>query len=295
MIFLNYKFLNLISFSYSMVSRVKLSEYYVHQHHNIRHLLELCKSHADDEMVHEFRLSIKKLRAFNELAGQLCLNDTIECTEIKNRARQLYKLAGQLRDTQVQIHMLSVFEEQTDTVYPEFSKWLFKREKKRISRFSRKLQNKIPRVTKGIAFQKIERRLANSNDIIMLDTARKVLEGMLFKARELVNGNLNNQNLHRLRIIIKKKRNVINIIRHSYPDFHYQGKSVDSLLEIETSLGHWHDKLFRIELLGRFMEKLNLTDYSAMDKYQKLFNACNSELENAFAEAIMISKRELNS
>jgi hypothetical protein len=32
-----------------------------------------------------------------------------------------------------------------------------------------------------------------------------------------------------------------------------------------------------------------------MDKYQKLFNACNSELENAFAEAIMISKRELNS
>lgn len=213
-----------------MASRVNLSEYYIHQHHNILHLLELCRNHADDEMVHEFRLSIKKLRAFNELAGQLCLNDTGECIKIKNRARHLYKLAGQLRDTQVQIHMLSMFEEQTCTMYPEFSKWLSKREKKRITRFSRKLQNRIPRVTKSTTFLKIDQRLAQANDETLFDSVEKVLEGMLFKARELVNGNLNNQNLHLVRIIIKKMRNVLTIIRHSYPDFHYQGKSVDSLL-----------------------------------------------------------------
>ncbi len=295
MILLNYKLLFLISFFYLMASRLNLSEYYVHQHHNIRHLLEQCKSHADAEMVHEFRLSIKKLRAFNELVRQLCLNEMGGCIAIKNRARQLYKLAGQLRDTQVQMHMLSMFEKQTNTLYPDFSRWLTKREKKRISRFSRKLQNKIPRVTTGITFKKIEHRLAQTDDTTMLDNAAKVLESMQLKALELINGDLYNQNLHRLRIIIKKMRNIFNIILHSYPDFHYHGKSVDSLLQIETSLGQWHDKLFRIELLGRFIKKIKPSDYSAMDKYQNLFKDCNSELENAFTEATKITKRELNS
>lgn len=265
-----------------------IHEYYLHQHRNIENYLVLCLIHPEVELVHELRLSIKKLRAFHKLAEHLNLNDIDEHIHIKRRVRKLYEVAGQLRDTQVQIHLLSTFEEQTCVVYPEFSKWLHKHEQKQISRFSKKPQQLVPQATAQSTHLKIGSLLALADDETILSGAGKVLTGLYVTARELCEGSMNNRNLHRIRTITKRMKYIFNIMAHSYPDFKFLEVSVVSLREIEIAAGNWHDNLVRVEMLGKFLDKLKPSLDSEKFKYQKFLNACKAELDISFSETSKI-------
>ena len=276
-----------------MAAHENLHEYYLHQHSNIEHYLELCLSHAEAELVHELRLSIKRLRAFHKLAEHLFLEDLAEHIHIKHRVRQLYKVAGQLRDTQVQINLLFSIEEQTGNEYPEFGNWLLKREKKRIQRFGKKPQQVVPHTMALSTHEKIGNLLALANDETILNGAGFALSGLYSKARKFSVGNMSERNLHRIRIITKQMRYILNIIVHSYPDFKFKEVSIGSLREIEIGAGNWHDNLVRIELLDKFLNKRKFADDSEANKYHELLNACRSELDLAYNEASRIVKNVL--
>lgn len=278
-----------------MAAHETIHEYYLHQHRNIEKYLELCLIHPEAELVHELRLSIKKLRAFHKLAERLFLNDPDEHIHIKNRVRKLYKAAGQLRDIQVQIHLLSSFEEQTGILYPEFSEWLFRREKKQISRFSKKPHQVVPESIAQSTHRKIGHLLALTNEETILSIADKVLMDLWLKARELTTGTINNQSLHRIRTLTKRMKYILNIIHHSCPEFVFNDISVEVLREIEAAAGQWHDNLVRIELMGKFMEKMKTANNSEKFKYQKLLNACKAELEISYNETSRIVQNALQS
>ncbi len=270
-----------------------IHEYYLHQHSKIDYCLDQCMSYAEPEMVHELRLSIKKLRAFHKLLEHLYLHEIVEHIHIKHRVRKLFNIAGQLRDIQVQIHLLEVFEEQTGINYPEFGTWLKKREKKRILRFGRKPQHVLPHATAHITHEKIGKWLAQASDETIRKGAVEVLTGLCSKATELAAGTMNNRNLHSIRTYTKQVRYILNIMNHSYHDFCFNEISLDSIREIEAAAGYWHDNLVRIELLVRFMGKFQETDKSELFKYQKLVNACQAELDIAYDAACIIVIREL--
>lgn len=276
-----------------MAAHESIHEYYLHQHRNIELYLEQCLGHAEAELVHQLRLSIKKLQAFNKLAEQLCLTDTDEHIHINNRVRQLYTLAGELRDTQVQIHLLATFEEQTGTSFPEFSKWLLKREKKRIAQFSKNPRNVIPHTTAHSIHHKIGQGLVQASDATILNCADTVLAGLSAKAYKLSDGTIDDRNLHRIRIITKQIRYILNIMQHSYPDYKTDKIPVSSLREIEAATGHWHDSLVKVELLSKCMGKMQSIDNTTMLKYKKFLSTCNSELHNAYQEACRVVKQEL--
>jgi CHAD domain-containing protein len=270
-----------------------IHEYYLHQHRNIENYLELCLIHPEAELVHELRLSIKKLRAIHKLAESLYLNDVDEHIHIKHRVRRLYKCAGQLRDTQVQIQMLTSFEIQTGINYPEFGKWLNLREKKQISRFSKKPQRLVPQPTAQSTHHKIGNLLALANDETLANSAGKVLSDLFHKAQKLSSGIITDRNLHQIRTITKRMKYISNIMAHSQPDFKFAKASVESLHEIEVAAGHWHDNLVRVELLSRFLGKMKPADDSEKFKYQKLLNACKSELEISFGETTQMARNTL--
>ena len=68
---------------------------------------------------------------------------------------------------------------------------------------------------------------------------------------------------------------------------------VESLREIEAIAGNWHDNLVRIEMLDRFISKVKFADDSEKFKYQKLYNACKSELDISYNEAFGIMRKTL--
>lgn len=271
-----------------------IHEYYLHQHRNIQNYLELCMVHADKEVVHELRLSIKKLRAFHKLAEELCPAEVDELIHINKRVRRLFRLAGQLRDTQVQIHMLVLIQDNTEIDYPEFSKWLLKREKKRILRFGRKPLHLLSHTTADATLHKIGDWLALASDESILKGAAKVLAALNAKAMKLSAAKMNEQDLHLIRTIIKQIKYILNIMHHSYPDFRFSDVSVDSLHKIETSVGNWHDNLVRVELLDKFIVKSDFeADSQLLAKYQELFKYCKAELNVAYKDAYRIVRDEL--
>lgn len=274
-----------------MSAHESLHAYYLHQCRNVEHYLELCKVYPEAELVHQLRLSIKKLRAFHKLALHLFASDTIEYVQIKHRIKQLYKLAGQLRDTQVQMQLLATFEEQTGIDYPEFNKWLLRREKKRIARFEKKSKHAHSQTTEHITHQKIEDLLARANDEKLQNCMSMVIADMFTANQKLASGSMDEQDLHRIRIITKQIRYILNMVQPAGADFIFNDIPVDLLREIETVTGHWHDCLVKVELLNRCLEKLQLTDTLDVLKYQKLMSTSNSELHIAYQDACCSVRR----
>lgn len=277
-----------------MPSQESLHEYYLHQHSNIENYLGLCLIHADAEVVHELRLSIKKLRAFHKLAEELCLAQMQDHIHIKKRIRRLFRLAGQLRDTQVQMHMLVDRQELSGLEYPEFSEWLLKREKKRITRFRKKPLQVIPHATAEAILLKIGDWLSLATDETILSGATRVLTGLYTKANKLSARKMNAGFLHHIRTLIKQIKYILNIMQHSYPDFVFDEISATAIHQIETSVGYWHDTLVRVELLGKFITKSDYDDDTLMLKYQKLLDECKAELDVAFNEAYHVVQSELH-
>lgn len=276
-----------------MATHESIQEYYLHQQSNIEHYLELCMDSADAESIHELRLSIKKLRAFNILAKQLFEADFSNHFHIKHRIKELYKLAGELRDTQVQMNMLVVFEEQEGIDYPEFRNWLLTREKKKISRFKRKSKHVVPLSTASRNLNKINKMLTQTSDEAVLACMEEALISLFLKARKLSEGNITNENMHRIRINTKQLRYILNIAKNCFPDFEFKMISADSLRDIEAAAGFWHDSLIRVEYLGKCLEKVRLTDSEDVLKYHELATAFKNGLNVAYEQVCQISKRIL--
>jgi CHAD domain-containing protein len=128
----------------------------------------------------------------------------------------------------------------------------------------------------------------------------KVLSAMYSEVQDLTAISMNNRNLHHIRTVTKQMRYILNIIHHSFPDFEFDKISIETLREIELAAGNWHDKLVRIESLEKCINKMKFTDESEKYKFQKLYNACKSELDISFSEtsemvrkAIQIQDKEL--
>jgi CHAD domain-containing protein len=276
-----------------MTAHKSIHEYYLQQHSNIEYYLEQCAEKAEAEMVHELRLSIKKLRAFHKLAGPLCPENTDELIHVKRRVRKLFSLAGELRDTQVQLHLLVTYEQQNGEQYPEFGRWLLKREKKRMAKFGFNPQPVLPHAKAHLTHQQLGDLLASASEETIKNVSTEVLAGLMNHARRLASGHLSDRNLHRVRTLTKQVRYILSIMHHSFPEYTFEQVQVESLREIEAVAGYWHDNLVKLELLGKCMEKLHFEDEISRHKYEKFYNECKAALDTAYFEACRVVRSEL--
>jgi len=276
-----------------MTAHKSLHEYYLQQHRNIEHYLQQCAEKADAELVHELRLSIKKLRAFHKLAGPLCPENADDLVHVKRHVRKLFRIAGELRDTQVQLHLLLTYEQQTGEQYPEFSRWLLKREKKRIARFGFSPQPLLSHAKVQLTHEQLGDWLASASEEAIKSVATEVITGLIARARRLAAGHLSDRNLHRVRTLTKQVRYILSIMHHSFPGYTFDQVSVELLREIEAVAGYWHDTLITIELLGKCMEKLHFEDKQSRHKYEKFYNECKAALDTAYFEACRVVRSEL--
>ncbi len=265
-----------------MSSGDSIHQYYLHQHHVIERCYEGFVADPDPELVHQLRLGIKKLRAFDVLSAYLLPEGESRERNLNKDLKQLFKIAGELRDSQVQIKMLAEFEENDGYNLSEFEAWLIKREKKRIRQFGerRKVHGSLPlmhdrhRETSNI--------LARADDDAILKSATRALQSLYTRAYKLSGVDISDTNLHNLRTITKKMRYIYSMVHHSYPSFEFDKISIPSLREIEVAAGHWHDCLIRVELLGMFFDRLDETDQDLILKYRSLPELFKSRLDEAY-------------
>jgi len=268
-------------------------DYYLHQLLNCGSYLEQCKVHAEPELVHQLRLSIKKLRAFKLLADRLEISDIDDYQQLIDGVKKMFKLAGQIRDTQVQIYMLASCKEQTGVAYTMFHKWLLKREKRKISQLcGSKFKSSINSESGTISHGKASTiQLPEKNAII--SSAQILLNEMHLKTQILATGSIGNENLHEIRKITKQMRYIIAILTGIYTDFEYPKITVETLKEIENAVGNWHDNLIRIEFIERFVKKLKDNDEVILLKYKGLAEFSQTSLGEAYEKGCLIVKTNL--
>jgi CHAD domain-containing protein len=269
-----------------------LFDYYLHQHTNINRYLEQCIAFPEPELVHQLRLSVKKLRAFNKLTAHLFHSENVEHIHFKHRIKGLFKIAGQLRDIQVQVHLLTVYEEKEGIDCIEFSQWLVECEQKKIAAFIKKQQGRLNHAGAPPVNEKLGKALLLINEPSIVAGGEAALESMGSKIRKLAGGNISSGNLHQIRKIVKQIRYVISILKGSYPDFNYNKISIKSLYEIEVCTGNWHDCLVRVDLVEKFVDKKLISEKSVQVKYQNLLNSFSVELDAAYESACKMIRSE---
>jgi CHAD domain-containing protein len=268
-------------------------DYYLHQLLNCGSYIEQCKVHAEPELVHQLRLSIKKLRAFKLLADRLEITGIEEYQQLIDGVKNMFKLAGQIRDTQVQIYMLASSKEQTGIGYTLFQKWLLRREKMKIlqlcgSKYKSSIDSDSESAINGIPKTSLLPEKAT-----IISSAQNLLDEMYVKTQILATGSIGNENLHEIRKVVKQMRYINNILTGIYPEFHYHRITPEELKDIENAVGNWHDNLIRIEFIERFMKKIKNRDEVIVLKYKGLAEFSHSSLDEAYGKACQVVKSKL--
>jgi len=276
-----------------MTTHESIYEYYLHQQQNCRNFLEECRIHAQPEMVHQLRLSIKKIRAFNKLVKHLGMKGSTDFLPFTFGIKKMFRLAGQIRDTQVQIHLLAAHHEQYENEYPEFLKWLVHREKRKISRLNRVTDLRLHHDQDKNSLHQHESVIPNTKAMTLLAEAEKVLNGLYTKAQQLSMGNISDENLHRIRKTTKQMRYIQNVLICSFPEFKYGKISIAALREIESATGNWHDNLVRKEMLDTFFASTQDQGKSFRLKYDQFSRFCSEELKSAYDFSCQVAKAKL--
>jgi CHAD domain-containing protein len=142
---------------------------------------------------------------------------------------------------------------------------------------------------------KISGKLAITDGEAVVSSADLVLNRLFSDAQQLSLGTLPDNDLHRIRILSKQMRYIITTVQHIYPDFRFRGITTDSLRELETTTGNWHDCLVKVELVSRWFDKPDHTEDAAMLKYNDFLEDSKAELGYSYTEACEIARKVLNS
>jgi CHAD domain-containing protein len=233
----------------------ELLDYFQKQHQHLDHYLALCFETPDDEVVHELRVSIKRIRAIFLFTEQLAGNENFDADRHYKPLRKLFRMAGKIRDVQVQQKLVADYANTLNSTFNVYLEHLDKLEKRSISLFFKDIeQGKTPHNLASISHI-IENTMSPFLKEDIKTRALQILENQCDELRLKLVDIPNNKQLHQMRIIIKQMRYILGVIRKSDPSATGFPISLASLTEAEVLLGKWHDRIVGIALLNDFRKK----------------------------------------
>ena len=119
-----------------MTDTHSVHDYYMVLHTAILESVTQCLVSPDKENIHKLRLKIKRIMAFNLLADKLCAQESEEHIHISRKIRKLFKLAGKVRDLQVQLDFFTRLPNANSPEKKRFAVYLQKKQDRKISAFS---------------------------------------------------------------------------------------------------------------------------------------------------------------
>jgi len=189
------------------------------------------------ESTHHLRLNIKKIRVFLKVIDykQNVRPDSKTIKSINN----IFTYSGLLRDTQVHIQILKTLNDQSDNEIEDLIA-LFKSDQKRWEKILKNSLKRLNPFNIVLLNQRIDNYIENQND--------KTLKGFLEqKAREyqieflhLVSQVIEEDNLHRIRILLKEYINLLSIIKKDILA-QIDISNLENLDNLQRKLGEWHD------------------------------------------------------
>lgn len=229
-----------------------LLNYFQKYHHRLEHFLALCFETPNAEVVHELRVSIKRIRAIFLFTEHLAGNENFDADKHYKPLRKLFRMAGNIRDVQVQQKLIAEYANTLKTTFDVYLEHLGKSEKLSVTWFFENIeQGKIEHNLASI-HHIIENTLSSFKKDDIKTKAFQLLENQCDELRIILVKMPHNKQLHQMRTTIKQMLYILSVIRKSDPLDSEIPISLSCLTETEILLGKWHDSIVGIKLLKDF-------------------------------------------
>jgi CHAD domain-containing protein len=203
------------------------------------HQFRLAGVFGAEEAVHELRVGIKRLRAFQRLAGSL--NPRLDPGRHFRPVRRLFKAAENLRDAQVRMNLIRQVSLDLTLNLSEYYNFVKHREEKARKAFSsfcsgfdlcdfERLRAPVCQALAGIEGDYMHyrtKRFFHSNLSSLRDLVDRTREG----ARDY----------HRIRVLTKETRYIGEILMQCWGPTAVLRSTDSHLMAMHQALGRWHD------------------------------------------------------
>jgi CHAD domain-containing protein len=254
-----------------------LLEYFQKHQQHLEHYLALCFEEPEPEMVHQLRVSIKRLRAVLHFTGEVTGNEEISAKKQGKSLRKLFKAAGILRDIQVQLKLIPEYESGLNFKFRLYLSYLKKLEKQSVKNFNAFIEETKPihKLTSGREL--IEESLAMLSPEEIRLKAELLITARCSNIRQMLGTKPDDKKLHEMRTIIKQMRYIMSIMLKGSPEDSEAKVSVAILTELEELLGRWHDVVVGIGFLKDFRDITDFNKDSEVKSYEFFAKTLESE------------------
>jgi CHAD domain-containing protein len=254
-----------------------LLEYFQKHQRHLEHFLALCIEKTEPELVHQLRVSIKRMRAVLHFAGHVIGTEEIDAKKQLKSLRKLFKITGSIRDVQVQQKQIPEYESELNTHFEAYKTYLLNLEKQSIKDFYSFIEDSKPihKLDAGRDF--IEKSLAALTPEEIRLRAGQLLAGRCDTLRLMLHARPDDKKLHEMRTIIKQMRYIMSVMRKNEKQAAETIVSQESLAETEELLGKWHDVVVGIGFLGNFRDTNDFKHASEAKDYKILAETLEAE------------------
>jgi CHAD domain-containing protein len=221
----------------------------------INRCLGLSLRYFAEDDIHELRVEIKRLRASTALTAWM--NPAFRSKRVLKPIRKVFKAAGRLRDLHVQRHLLSLHLVESARDVGEFSDELNARETGARIDYA-----EVAARFEGDWFEEVAEAARMALSDIREDEATWRISQRLAVSVSLLadlesEGRLAEADLHRVRILCKEARYMLEILRPGSPAelAEYYGELDHHLRQVHRALGLWHDADVGQKVLGHFLKQ----------------------------------------
>jgi CHAD domain-containing protein len=248
----------------------ELLAYWTVQMHNIDKYIDICVQCAEAETVHQLRVSIKKLKAVFKLIEHLSPKAGFSSRKHLKNLGKLFRLAGILRDTQVQIELIGKIEAGQNLSYDRFVDFLGKKESESLKKFYNGLAVFGDLHELEDQYLQVNESLDENNPEKMGKRTVRLFNRRFSRIDKLLANSPGDKELHKTRMLLKQIRFLLSALKETDIGIETYIRSIDRLHAIELILGNWHDCVVMIDNLGRFMKGKMCKEAAQKEKYRGL-------------------------
>jgi CHAD domain-containing protein len=230
--------------------------------------------------------------AFNLLADKLCVNDPEEHIHISRKMLKLFKVAGKVRDLQVQLDFFHQLHGAKRPEFKRFTNWLQKWQDKKIAKFSSSPHAYIHHSIPPHFHEAIRQTLAKADTEHVIQSLTEVMQEIQTYIDNFNELEPNPKNLHTLRKKAKQLRYLIAISSDVVPTSNVVWHDVETLRQIEGVAGKWHDRVVSCKMLSSYIENHTRTKSRSRKNLENLLLDVEKAADFEFVNSIEFLKSQ---
>lgn len=246
-----------------------LINYYLAQSCKYKANLKLMHKSMSEAAIHDFRVSIKRLRTVHELLQELN-PELVDAASQSAAFRDVFKISGKLRDIQVQIDILEELSLHNHKFYTHFYAYLKKKESIATANLYDFLYGKDYPVDFSDYHESAEKLVQDIDENNLLSTINQIVHNLMLHSFNLFNQENKEEALHEIRTNVKRCHYLLTIAQYLTSDTpEVITKKIEIVNKAGDLLGNWHDLDVTVRTLHSFQPSISTIPYYR-NKYNSL-------------------------